>query len=215
MSFFQEYLDDLVMEKVADYLTEMDASKQVATENRIRQARIELAKNKKFINASPAKKKKMLEEMYNKASAPFSQAQADYALARAQKGADMELHPGTDPSYKLRDIVSHDEATGTTTWKDRVNKGAVSGAQSAYDKRLAAMGTEHEGHRGLRTGKASLKDLLHEERSMGGKAMDAVSGAHNYIQGLGKYAPHAVYGAAGLGAAAGAYHLATRKKRRD
>jgi len=63
--------------------------------------------------------------------------------------------------------------------------------------------------------KAMLEKAKKYNPSMLEKAKGKVMGAHRYLAGKGKYVPHAVYGTAGLASAAGAYHLATRKKRRD
>ena len=160
MSFFQEYLDDLVMEKIAN--ADIDAS---------------------------AKK---LEERLAK-SPQYSQAEHEmYAAAKGQKGGRYYV-PGPNSNSKeiglQSDILSRMQ-------RDEMKRRDMLEKAKKYKPSV-------------------LEQAQSKVRNAGRYLKDKGMAAHKYLASHGKYVPHAVYGTAGLASAAGAYHLATRKKRRD
>lgn len=83
MSFFQEYLDDLVMEKVADYLSEMDEFGTSSTADaRVKANLNKMLKSKAFEEADDAGKMKMYREAKSKGLAAYTQAAEDYRQGR-------------------------------------------------------------------------------------------------------------------------------------
>jgi hypothetical protein len=162
MSFFQEYLDDLVMEKIAN--ADIDET--------VKRLEDRLAKSPTYSQAE--------HEMYSAAKGQKGGRWADYANKPVSKSTEIGLQS---------DIISRmqREEANRRNMLEKAKKYKPSTLEQAQSK--------------LRNAGRYLKD----------KGM----AAHKYLASHGKYVPHAVYGTAGLASAAGAYHLATRKKRRD
>jgi hypothetical protein len=171
MSFFQEYLDDLVMEKVASvhnfYSTD--------------EARKETQRISGLMEKAKSRKHKFDGEML-----PWNELTPEQKMEVKNKIKSGYLG---DATAGYGNIVH-----GTDASASQINK-----FKNQYAKHTGSY--------------ADLSDI--SGGGGGGGVMDKVRGAHKYLAGKGKYVPHAVYGTAGLASAAGAYHLATRKKNRD
>lgn len=243
MSFFQEYLDDLVMEKVADYLTEQTVQSQRSEEAALRKARQELLKDKKFINASDAGKKTMLANMYSKITGGHSGASLkNYTEARGYThavGGPMNLQDEADfgtAGFSRKGAVTglqldsagkhmYDPKSGGLLYTRGAAPAASAGVTAATSKaRLAArqkrmdqLGqADHLHDIGYRRGEglgATLKKHAPKE-SIIGKATGAAQSMHEYLKSKGKYAPHAAYGAAGAAALGGGAYLYNRNKKK-
>ncbi len=146
MSFFQEYLDDLVMEKVADYITEMEDFGTRANADRKVQAKLQsLLGSKKFQEADDKVKMQMYREAKASGLGAYTKHQANYLAGR--KGGE---HSKDTAAYlnKLENVRGREAYNALHPELGAADGGGASGYLARAKAGLASAGKHIAAHKG-------------------------------------------------------------------